>query len=44
MSKLRTAIIGCGHLGKIHARLAKSLPELELVAVVDPLREARVAR
>lgn len=43
MNKLRTAIIGCGHLGKIHARLASTLPELEVVAVVDPVREAREA-
>jgi predicted dehydrogenase len=41
MNRLRTAVIGCGHLGKIHARLAKTLPDLELVAVVDPVREAR---
>lgn len=43
MNRLRTAIIGCGHLGKIHGRLANGLPELELVAVVDPVREAREA-
>ncbi len=34
---LRLAIIGVGHLGRIHARLARSLPEFQLVAVVDPV-------
>jgi predicted dehydrogenase len=43
MNKLRTAVIGCGHLERIHARLANTLPELEVVAVVDPVREAREA-
>jgi predicted dehydrogenase len=43
MSKLRLAVIGVGHLGKIHARLARQLPEVELVGVVDPSPEARSA-
>jgi len=41
MKPLRLAIIGAGHLGRIHARVAATLPEIELVAVVDPLEEIR---
>ncbi|MDG1872981.1 MAG: Gfo/Idh/MocA family oxidoreductase [Mariniblastus sp.] len=36
MSKLRVAVVGAGHLGKIHARLLKSQNDIELVAVADP--------
>ncbi len=36
---MRIAVIGVGHLGKIHARIYKELPNVELVAVVDS-REA----
>lgn len=43
MSKLRLAVIGVGHLGKIHARLARQLAEVELIGVVDPSAEARAA-
>ncbi len=43
MSKLRLAVIGVGHLGRIHARLARQLDDVELVAVVDPSPEARAA-
>lgn len=43
MSKLRLAVVGVGHLGKIHARLARQLPDVELVGVVDPSTEARAA-
>lgn len=43
MSKLRLAVIGVGHLGKIHARLARQLPQIELAGVVDPSPEAREA-
>ena len=41
MSPLRVAVIGVGHLGRIHARLAAGLEELDLVAVVDPVKETR---
>lgn len=41
MSRVRLAVIGVGHLGRIHARLAKNLAAAELVAVVDPIAEAR---
>jgi predicted dehydrogenase len=43
VSRLRLAVVGVGHLGRIHARLAAKLPEIELVAVVDARREARDA-
>ncbi|MGY8769077.1 MAG: Gfo/Idh/MocA family protein [Pirellulales bacterium] len=36
MRDLRLAVIGTGHLGRIHARLAKGIPGIQLVAVVDP--------
>ncbi len=38
---LRLAVIGTGHLGRIHARLAANLPSVRLVAVVDSLVDAR---
>ena len=43
MNKLRIAVIGAGHLGKIHARLAKSNEQWEVVAVVDPVSASRAA-
>jgi len=41
--RLRLAVIGVGHLGKIHARLTRQLDGVELVGVVDPSPEARAA-
>lgn len=41
MKPLRVAVIGAGHLGRIHARLLRTLADVELVGVVDPLEEAR---
>ena len=35
MSRIPFGVIGVGHLGSIHARLASSLPELDLVGVYD---------
>lgn len=39
----RLAVVGCGHLGRIHARLAAARESIDLVAVVDPFAEARDA-
>jgi UDP-N-acetylglucosamine 3-dehydrogenase len=36
MANLRAALIGLGAMGKNHARVLKSLPEVDLVAVFDP--------
>jgi predicted dehydrogenase len=36
MSKLRVAVVGVGHLGQHHARIAAAAPHATLVAVVDP--------
>lgn len=35
MTRLRLAVIGVGHLGKEHARILASLPDVELVGVAD---------
>src|SRR5262245_11269793 len=35
MKPVRTALIGCGKVGKIHAAALHSLPESEFVAVCD---------
>ena len=32
---LKTAVIGVGYLGKFHAQKLKSLPESELIGIVD---------
>jgi predicted dehydrogenase len=37
------AVVGVGHLGRIHARILKSLSGFELVAVVDPVESNRLA-
>lgn len=39
MSRLRTALIGCGKVGQIHATALRELAESEFVAVCDPVRE-----
>lgn len=41
MKRLRVAVVGAGHLGRIHARLLKSIEAVELVGVVDPVAAAR---
>ena len=41
MNRLRLAVVGVGHLGRVHARLAAGLDRFELVAVVDERPEAR---
>jgi len=39
--KLKLAVVGAGHLGRIHAKLLAGMPAVELVAVVDPVAAAR---
>jgi predicted dehydrogenase len=41
MTRTRVAVVGCGHLGGIHARLLAGREDAELVAVVDPVPEMR---
>ena len=43
MKPLRVAVIGTGHLGRIHARIAAGLDDIELVAVVDPVESSRTS-
>ena len=35
MKRVRTAVIGVGHLGKEHARILAGMPDVELVGVAD---------
>jgi UDP-N-acetyl-2-amino-2-deoxyglucuronate dehydrogenase len=35
MSKIRFAVVGCGHIGKRHAEMITRNPEAELVALID---------
>ena len=41
MMRTKVAVIGCGHLGTIHARLLAARADAELVAVVDPVPASR---
>ena len=41
MKRTKVAVIGCGHLGSIHARLLAGRADVELVAVVDPFAASR---
>ena len=41
MTPLGVVIIGCGGIGRWHARQVRALPGLELVAMVDPDPSAR---
>lgn len=42
-NRYRAGIIGCGQIGKHHARGYKGVEEIELVAVADPVERARKA-
>ncbi len=41
MTNLKLAVIGAGHLGRIHAKLIGQIPHVELVGVADPVAAAR---
>ena len=41
MTRKTIAVVGCGHLGTIHARLLAQREDVELVAVVDPFPASR---
>ena len=41
MKRLRLGIIGAGHLGRIHTRLIRSIEEVELIGIVDPVETSR---
>jgi predicted dehydrogenase len=43
VSRLKLAVVGAGHLGRFHARVAANLADARLVAVVDPVASAREA-
>lgn len=43
MNRLRLAVIGAGHLGRIHARLAAASSQIQLTAVVDTVDTARAS-
>ncbi|MGU4174472.1 Gfo/Idh/MocA family oxidoreductase, partial [Pseudomonas aeruginosa] len=35
MSKIKFAVVGCGHIGKRHAEMIQRNEESELVALID---------
>jgi predicted dehydrogenase len=39
VNKLRTAIVGAGKMGQIHAKVLRKLPQSELVAIVDIIQD-----
>jgi predicted dehydrogenase len=41
VNPLRIAVIGAGHLGRIHARIAAGLEGIDLVAVAEPIEACR---
>lgn len=38
---LRLAVVGGGHLGRIHAKLIRTIPHTELVGIVEPVAAVR---
>lgn len=43
MGRIRLGIIGAGHLGSIHARLANELEDFEVTTIVDPNSDSSLA-
>ena len=43
MRRLKTIVVGVGHLGRVHARILSKLPGVRLIGVVDPDSAAREA-
>jgi predicted dehydrogenase len=43
MRPIRLAVIGVGHLGRVHARIARTVAGIELVGVADPFEANRSA-
>ncbi len=43
MSAIRVAVVGAGHLGRIHTRILSTLEPFQLVGVIDPVESAREA-
>ncbi len=41
METLKAAVVGCGGRGKGHIRILKSFPDVELVAICDPVDPVR---
>lgn len=39
MKRLKVALLGAGRMGQVHAELLASVPEVQVVAVADPVRE-----
>jgi len=39
MKRLKVALLGAGRMGQVHAELLASIPEVQVVAVADPVRE-----
>ena len=43
MKPLQIAVLGAGHLGRIHSKLLAQVEGAQLAAIVDPVRSAREA-
>lgn len=41
MNAIRVAVVGAGHLGRIHTRILASLEPFQLIGVIDPVEAAR---
>jgi predicted dehydrogenase len=43
LKPIRVAVVGAGHLGRIHTRILSTLPQFSLVGVVDTIESSRDA-